>query len=141
MCQTLSEDPPPRRSRCELLSKLSITAKPIRSNIVNRRKRVPVTIGIPHILHRTLLPVSNSPSEEDRAKFVKKVHSLGNVPCNILPIKTPNPSQRNINSRRNATARPNVPINRPSGMRDPMRTLIDRDNALPSRLVRRGPDA
>ena len=52
-CFPYQKTRPPRRSYCELLSKLRMPAKPIRSNIVNRRKRIKVTIRIPHILHRT----------------------------------------------------------------------------------------
>jgi hypothetical protein len=53
MCMPYLKPSPSRRSRCELLSKLRLTAKPVRSDIVNRRKRVPVTINMPLVLHRT----------------------------------------------------------------------------------------
>jgi hypothetical protein len=134
MCKPYLKPSPPRCSPCELLSKLQLTAKPVRSDIVNRRKRVPVAINMPLVLHRTANSQQISPKRQDPSR-----NSLGNTPRNILPVKTPNPRQRNINPRRNPTARPDIPINRPPGTRDPMRTRINRNNTLPSRLVRRSP--
>lgn len=52
-CFAYQKITPSRRLYCEILSKLRITAKPVRSNIVNRRKRIKVTVRVPHILHRT----------------------------------------------------------------------------------------
>ena len=65
------------------------------------------------------------------------MHLLRNILRNIIAIMTRNPSERRINPSRNTARTPNIPINRPARMRDPVRRRISRHNALPRKLVRR----
>lgn len=65
------------------------------------------------------------------------MHLLRNILRNIIAIMTRNPSERRINPSRNTTRTPNIPINRPSRMRNPVRSRISRHNALPRKLIRR----
>ena len=69
------------------------------------------------------------------------MYSLRNIPRNIIPIQTRDPSKRRINTSRHAAGRPNIPIHRPARMRDPVRRRISRHNTRPRSLVSRRPHA
>jgi hypothetical protein len=65
------------------------------------------------------------------------MYLLRNIPRNIIAIVARDPRERRINTSRNTTGTPNIPINRPARMRDPVRRRVSCNNTRPRKLVRR----
>lgn len=65
------------------------------------------------------------------------LHSLRNIPRNIVAIHARDPRKRRVNPGRHAARRPNITVDRPSRMRDPVRSWISRNDTRPRGLVSR----
>lgn len=109
-------------------------------HIVQVGEGVEGRVGVSVVLHSTVVRIESA-SAHSHTRFpackFSGPHSLRNIPGHIVAIQTRNPGKRRVDAGRHAARRPDITVNRPAGMRDPVRRRISRNDARPRGLVSR----